>query len=78
MSKTKRLEKEIEYYRAMMGTLFVSVIGMVTWLVNASTDKENIFFQVMSLTLSFIFMCGIIFIHKKVKKLFDKLEEADD
>ena len=76
MSLTKRLEKEIDYTKTIIGILVALIAGLTTWFVNA--NKVNIYFQIIAIILFFIFIFGIIYQHKKVNTLLDDLEEADD
>jgi len=57
MSKEKRLEKEIDYLKTIIGILSALCAGLSTWFVN--TDKNtNLLFQTISVILFFcIFLC---------------------
>ena len=77
MSKTKRLEKEIDYLKSFIGILIALSAGIAAWFVNTNANV-NLLFQVSAIILFFVFLLGIIYLHKKIKKLFDELEIADD
>ena len=76
MSLTKRLEKEIDYTKTIIGILVALIAGLITWFVN---DKDaNILFQIIAIILFLVFIFAIINQHKKVIILLDDLEEAND
>ena len=77
MSLTKRLEKEIDYVKTIIGILVALIAGLTTWFVHLN-ENVNIFFQVVAIILFFLFLFGIIYQHKKVNILLDDLEVADD
>lgn len=76
MSLTKRLEKEIDYVKTIIGILVALVAGLAAWFVNY--NDTNILFQIIAIILFFIFIFAIINQHKKVEILLDDLEEAND
>ncbi|MEO1954595.1 MAG: hypothetical protein ABGW74_07815 [Campylobacterales bacterium] len=77
MSKTKRFEKEIDYIKTLISILFALVAGITAWFVHAD-DEVNLFFQIISIVLFLVFLYGIIYLHKRVEVLLDKLEEVDE
>ena len=77
MSKTKRLEKEIDYIKTLISILFALIAGITTWFVH-SDDSMNLFFQIVSIVLFLIFLYAIIYLHKKIETLLSELEEAND
>jgi len=77
MSKEKRLEKEIDYLKTIIGILSALCAGLSTWFVN--TDKNtNLLFQTISVILFFVFFYVIIKSHKKVNDLLSELEATHD
>ena len=76
MSLTKRLEKEIDYVKTIIGILVALVAGLAAWFVNY--NDTNILFQIIAIMLFFIFIFAIINQHKKAEILLDDLEEAND
>jgi cobalamin biosynthesis protein CobD/CbiB len=77
MSRSKRYEKEIDYYKTLISILFALSAGLIAWFVQSKEDI-NLFFQLMSIVLSLTFTCSIIRLHKKVNTLLNKLEDEND
>jgi len=77
MSKTKRFEKEIDYIKTLISILFALVAGITAWFVHTD-DEVNLFFQIISIVLFLVFLYGIIYLHKRIEVLLDKLEEVDE
>lgn len=77
MSKSKRLEKEIDYLKSAIGILVALTAGITAWFVNTDSNA-NLLFQLFAIVLFFIFIFGIIYLHKKVEILFDQLEATND
>ncbi len=76
MSKSKRLEKEIDYIKSIITILVALCAGIVAWFVR--DDTTNLFFQILGIILFLIFLYGIIYSNKKIKKLLDELEVTND
>lgn len=55
ISKTKRLEKEIDYLKGLIGILVFLIAGLVAWFVNTD-DETNIYFKLIAIVL-FSFFC---------------------
>lgn len=78
MSKTKRLEKEIDYLKFLMGGIVAIIAGIVGWIINGALIIESLLLQISAGFLIFVLISGIIYLHLKVKQLLEKLEVAND
>lgn len=78
MSKTKRLEKEIDYLKFLMGGIVAIIAGIVGWIINGTLIIESLLLQVAAVFLIFVLIIGIIYLHLKVKQLLEKLEVTND
>lgn len=78
MSKTKRLEKEIDYLKFLMGGIVAIIAGIVGWIINGTLIIESLLLQISAGFLIFILISGIIYLHLKVKQLLEKLEVTND
>ncbi|MEV9477889.1 hypothetical protein ACOTVS_10640 [Aliarcobacter butzleri] len=78
MSKTKRLEKEIDYLKFLMGGIVAIIAGIVGWIINGTLIIESLLLQISAGFLIFVLISGIIYLHLKVKQLLEKLEVAND
>jgi len=76
MSKTKRLEKEIDYLKTMIGILVALCAGLTTWFVKEETTSAVL--QAIGVCLFLVFLYVIIKSHIKIKLLLDKLEEEHE
>ena len=74
MSKTKRLEKEIDYLKFLMGGIVAIIAGIVGWIINGTLIIESLLLQISAGFLIFVLISGIIYLHLKVKQLLEKLE----
>jgi len=77
MSLIKRLEKEIDHVKYIIGALAALMAGLTAWFVNTD-NNVNFYFQIIAIILFSVSLFGIINQHKKVLRLLDKLEKADD
>jgi uncharacterized membrane protein len=77
MSKTKRLEKEIDYLKGIIGILVFLIAGLVAWFVNTD-DETNVYFKLIAIVLFSFFVLGIIKTDTKIYKLLDELEIEND
>lgn len=78
MSKTKRLEKEIDYLKFLMGGIVAIIAGIVGWIINGTLIIESLLLQISAGFLIFVLILGIIYLHLKVKQLLEKLEVSND
>ena len=78
MSKTKRLEKEIDYLKFLMGGIVAIIAGIVGWIINGTLIIESLLLQISAGFLIFVLISGIICLHLKVKQLLEKLEVTND
>ncbi len=78
MSKTKRLEKEIDYLKFLMGGIVAIIAGIVGWIINGTLIIESLLLQISAGFLIFVLISGIIYLHLKVKQLLEKLEVTND
>ena len=78
MSKTKRLEKEIDYLKFLMGGIVAIIAGIVGWIINGTLIIGSLLLQISAGFLIFVLISGIIYLHLKVKQLLEKLEVAND
>jgi len=59
MSRSKRYEKEIDYYKTLISILFALSAGLIAWFVQSKEDV-NLFLQLMSIVLSLTFIYSIV------------------
>lgn len=78
MSKTKRLEKEIDYLKFLMGGLIAIIAGIIGWIINGTLIIDSLLLQISAGLLIFVLIFGIIYLHIKIKQLLVKLENAND
>jgi len=78
MSKTKRLEKEIDYLKFIIGGLVAIIAGIISWVINGTLIIDSLLLQFSASILIFILILGIIYLHLKIKQLLNELEVADD
>ncbi len=78
MSKTKRLEKEIDYLKFIIGGLVAIIAAIVSWIVNGTLIVDSFMLQISIGFFMFSLICGIIYFHIKVQKTLNKLEAEND
>ena len=78
MSQGKRLEKEIDYLKFLIGGIVEIVAGIVGWIINGTLIIDSLLLQFSAGILIFVSILGIIYLHIKIKQLLDKLEVAND
>lgn len=78
MSKSKRLEKEIDYLKFLIGGIVAIVAGIVTWIINGTLIIDSLLLQISAGILIFVLLLGIIYLHLKIKQLLNKLEVTND
>ncbi len=77
MSKTKRLEKEIDYLKFLMGGIVAIIAGIVGWIINGTLIIESLLLQISAGFFIFVLISGIICLHLKVLPLLANLEVAN-
>lgn len=78
MSKSKRLEKEIDYIKFLIGGLVAIIAAIIGWIINGTLILDNILLQISAGIFMFVLFCGIILLHLKVKQLLNDLEVTND
>ncbi|WP_066159628.1 hypothetical protein [Aliarcobacter skirrowii] len=78
MSKTKRLEKEIDYLKFLIGGLIAVIAAIISWIVNGTLIMDSILLQISIGLFLFALVCGIIYLHIKVQNTLNKLEAEND
>lgn len=73
MSKSKRLEKEIDYLKFLIGGIVAIVAGIVSWIINGTLIIDSLLLQISAGILIFVLLLGIIYLHLKIKQLLNKL-----
>lgn len=74
MSEEKRIELEIGWYKVVFGILVVTNLSLLAWIAqNLIVVKPIlIIFSVVSIVLITV---GIYWVHKRVFKCLDRIEE---
>lgn len=78
MSKTKRLEKEIDYLKFIMTSIIAIIVSIFGWFISGKLVGEDLLLKIVGLALVSILIYAIIAIHKKIKFLLEELEATND
>jgi len=78
MSTSKRLEKEIDYLKFLMGGIVAIIAGIVGWIINGTLIIDSLLLQISAGILILVLILGIIYLHIKIKLLLNKLEVTND